>query len=76
MDHNYLRDGFYARNKGEEIPSNLSVQFLLRIEDTDQSRSEDEYTKQLQQDLLWLGMAWQEGPENQASKLEAVSKDQ
>jgi hypothetical protein len=33
MDHNYLRDGFYARNKGEEIPSSLSVQFLLRIED-------------------------------------------
>src|ERR1700749_1301907 len=23
LDHNYLRDGFYARNKGEEIPSNL-----------------------------------------------------
>lgn len=37
--------------------------FLLRIEDTDQSRSEDEYTKQLQQDLLWLGLPWQEGPE-------------
>lgn len=33
MDHNYLRDGFYARNKGEEIKTNLSVQFLLRIED-------------------------------------------
>jgi len=36
--------------------------FLLRIEDTDQSRSEEEYTKQLQDDLLWLGMVWQEGP--------------
>jgi hypothetical protein len=33
MDHNYLRDGFYARSKSEEIASNLSVQFLLRIED-------------------------------------------
>lgn len=33
IDHNYLRDGFYARNKNEEIPSNLSVQFLLRIDD-------------------------------------------
>lgn len=34
MDHNYLRDGFYARNKNEEIPGgSLSVQFLLRIED-------------------------------------------
>ncbi|MBI1344384.1 MAG: serine protease [Terrimonas sp.] len=34
LDHNYLRDGFYARNMGEEIPGgNLSVQFLLKIED-------------------------------------------
>ena len=33
VEHNYLRDGFYAKNKGEEIPSQLSVQFLLKIED-------------------------------------------
>jgi hypothetical protein len=33
VEHNYLRDGFYAKNKSEEIQSNLSVQFLLRIED-------------------------------------------
>jgi hypothetical protein len=34
VEHNYLRDGFYARNQGEEIPApGLSVQFLLRIED-------------------------------------------
>lgn len=33
VDHNYLQNGFYAKNKGEEIPSGLSVQFLLKIED-------------------------------------------
>src|SRR6202008_3418622 len=33
VEHNYLRDGFYARNKNEEIASTISVQFLLRIED-------------------------------------------
>src|SRR6476661_382138 len=34
VDHNYLRDGFYARNAGEEIPGGrLSVQFLVRIDD-------------------------------------------
>jgi hypothetical protein len=33
-ERNYLTDGFYARNMGEEIPAgNLSVQFLVRIED-------------------------------------------
>ncbi|RPD50813.1 S46 family peptidase [Paracnuella aquatica] len=34
VERNYLRDGFYAKNKGEEIPATgLSVQFLLRVED-------------------------------------------
>ncbi len=33
VDHNYLQNGFYAKNKGEEIPTTLSVQFLLRIDD-------------------------------------------
>ena len=34
VEHNYLRDGFYARNNGEEIPGGtLSVQFLVRIDD-------------------------------------------
>jgi hypothetical protein len=34
VEHNYLRDGFYARSRAEEIPAQgISVQFLLRIED-------------------------------------------
>jgi hypothetical protein len=33
VEHNYLHDGFYAKNMGEEIPSRLSVQFLVRIDD-------------------------------------------
>lgn len=34
VEHNYLRDGFYAKNNGEEIPAEgVSVQFLLRIQD-------------------------------------------
>jgi hypothetical protein len=34
VEHNYLLDGFYAKNKNEEIPAEgLSVQFLLRIDD-------------------------------------------
>lgn len=33
VEHNYLQDGFYAKNMGEEIQSTLSVQFLLRIDD-------------------------------------------
>jgi hypothetical protein len=34
MQNNYLRDGFYAKTRADEIPSaGLSVQFLLRIDD-------------------------------------------
>ena len=37
-------------------------QFLLRIEDSDTSRSLPHLAEQLQADLLWLGLPWQEGP--------------
>src|SRR5213075_1786786 len=31
IEHNYLKDGFYARSKNDELPAEgLSVQFLLR----------------------------------------------
>src|SRR5688572_15774037 len=33
VEHDYLANGFYAKNKSEEIPTTLTVQFLLRIED-------------------------------------------
>ncbi len=33
VEKNYLKDGFYAKNSGEEIPTTLSVQFLMRIDD-------------------------------------------
>ncbi len=37
MEHNYLKDGFYAKTKADEIPTDLTVTFLERIEDvTDQ----------------------------------------
>ncbi len=37
--------------------------FLLRIEDTDRERSRPEYVAALLEDLRWLGLEWQEGPE-------------
>ncbi|MBK9294480.1 MAG: glutamate--tRNA ligase [Oligoflexia bacterium] len=35
--------------------------FILRIEDTDQARSTEESLKMLIEDLLWLGLKWDEG---------------
>lgn len=37
--------------------------FLLRIEDTDQSRSRPEYEESIYQSLKWLGIEWDEGPD-------------
>ncbi|WP_067522923.1 glutamate--tRNA ligase [Endozoicomonas ascidiicola] len=38
-------------------------QFLLRIEDTDQTRSTPESEKQILDSLRWLGLDWDEGPD-------------
>jgi glutamyl-tRNA synthetase/nondiscriminating glutamyl-tRNA synthetase len=37
--------------------------FILRIEDTDLERSEARYETQLLDDLRWLGLDWDEGPD-------------
>ncbi|GAB4507165.1 MAG: glutamate--tRNA ligase [Sulfuricaulis sp.] len=37
--------------------------FLLRLEDTDAMRGHEKYARALEQDLRWLGLAWNEGPE-------------
>lgn len=37
--------------------------FLLRIEDTDLARSTAEFADALKEDLDWLGLRWQEGPD-------------
>ncbi|ALB22909.1 Glutamate--tRNA ligase [Piscirickettsia salmonis] len=36
--------------------------FVLRIEDTDEERSELHYVDAVQEDLQWLGIQWEEGP--------------
>ena len=47
VDHNYLRDGFYAFNKDQELKSELTVQFLDRIVDV---------TKEVEDGVK--GLAW------------------
>lgn len=37
--------------------------FLLRLEDTDAMRDHEKYAQALMQDLRWMGLEWQEGPE-------------
>jgi nondiscriminating glutamyl-tRNA synthetase len=39
--------------------------FLLRIEDTDTERSREEHTTAVMQDLRWLGIEWDAGPDHE-----------
>jgi len=41
----------------------LKGKFILRIEDTDKERSLPEYEQQLKESLRWLGLNWDEGPD-------------
>jgi nondiscriminating glutamyl-tRNA synthetase len=50
-----LYNWLFARHTGGD--------FLLRIEDTDLERSEVRHETQLMEDLHWLGLDWNEGPE-------------
>jgi glutamyl-tRNA synthetase len=42
--------------------------FILRIEDTDQSRSRDEWVVGIQDTMRWLGLDWDEGPVLQSQR--------
>ena len=44
-------------------------QFILRIEDTDQSRSTDEAIRAILDGLRWVGLDWDEGPYRQTERL-------
>lgn len=37
--------------------------FILRIEDTDEARSDEGYMRSQMHDLRWLGLEWDEGPD-------------
>ena len=40
----------------------VSGVLLLRIEDTDQERSQAQYIQGIEDDMNWLGLVWREGP--------------
>jgi hypothetical protein len=61
VEHNYLQNGFWAKNLREEIPSSgLSVQFLVRIDDV---------TKQVEEQLNSIPL------NDRASKFQTISAD-
>ena len=57
-----LFNWLYARHEGGA--------FLLRIEDTDRSRTTDEAIAGVQDTLRWLGLDWDEGPVLQSERID------
>src|ERR1700749_3566050 len=47
------------------LARHVGGRFLLRIEDTDTERSREEHTTLLMQDLRWLGLEWDAGPDRE-----------
>jgi len=48
----------------------LNGKFILRIEDTDQTRSTDESIKIILDGMTWLGLDWDEGPFRQTERMD------
>jgi glutamyl-tRNA synthetase len=46
------------------LAQRLGGHFLLRIEDTDQARNSRDAVRGILDDLAWLGIHWQEGPQH------------
>jgi glutamyl-tRNA synthetase len=57
-----LFNWLFARHQGGS--------FVLRIEDTDRSRSTEEYISSILEGMSWLGLDWDEGPHRQTERLE------
>ena len=64
IEHNYLHDGFYAKNRKEEIPARgLTADFLLKIEDV---------TKEVEDSLK--GLSGDDRATRQQSALTSIGK--
>jgi glutamyl-tRNA synthetase len=49
---------------------NTRGRFILRIEDTDRTRSTDEYIDAILEGMKWLGLDWDEGPFRQTDRFD------
>ena len=43
--------------------------FILRIEDTDQERSQEKFVTEILAAMTWMGLDWDEGPYRQSERL-------
>jgi glutamyl-tRNA synthetase len=60
--HTALFNWLFARHHGGI--------FILRIEDTDQERSKEQFVEEIMASLRWMGLDWDEGPFRQTERFQ------
>lgn len=71
----YLHLGHaYSAILNAKICSQLGAEFLLRMEDIDQTRSRIEYAEVIYEDLRWLGLTWSEPVMHQSERFSAYEE--
>ena len=63
----------YSALLAHQMATEAGGRFLLRIEDTDQSRARTQWEKQIYDDLAWLGMTWERPVRRQSDHLRPYS---
>lgn len=63
----------YSALLAHQMATESGGRFLLRIEDTDQSRARAQWEKQIYDDLAWLGLTWERPVRRQSDHLRSYS---
>jgi len=59
----------YSAMKAHDLARERGGRFLLRIEDIDAGRSREAHVHAIEEDLLWLGLGWDDAPVRQSARL-------
>ncbi|MGB2357610.1 MAG: tRNA glutamyl-Q(34) synthetase GluQRS [Paracoccaceae bacterium] len=63
----------YSALLAHQMATEAGGRFLLRIEDTDQSRARAQWEEQIYDDLAWLGLTWERPVRRQSDHLRSYS---
>lgn len=71
----YLHLGHaYSALLNGKICKDIGAEFLVRMEDIDQTRSRPEYVEAIYEDLQWLGLTWPEPVMHQSDRFSAYEE--
>ncbi len=64
----------FSAVRAHDLARGQGGRFLLRIEDIDPGRSREDYVVGIEEDLHWLGLAWDDHPIRQSARLHLYAK--